>query len=62
MKKQIIWTDDMIETLVNLYPVETTAHVACVLGVCENTVKKKAKELSSEIRFKKKNTFRSYGN
>lgn len=45
MKKQIIWTDDMIETLLNLYPVETTAHVASVLGVCENTVKKKAKEL-----------------
>ena len=48
MKKHIIWDDEMIETLVNLYPVETTSHVASVLGVCENTVKKKAKELGIE--------------
>ena len=38
----------MIETLANLYPVESTSHVASILGVCENTVKKKAKELGIE--------------
>lgn len=47
-KKKIIWTDWMIETLMNLYPVETTPYVASVLGVCENTVKKKARELGIE--------------
>ena len=47
-KKKIIWTDGMMETLMNLYPVETTPYVASVLGVCENTVKKKARELGIE--------------
>lgn len=48
MKKQIIWSDDMIQILQDLYPVETTSYVASVLGVCENTVKKKARELGIE--------------
>ncbi len=48
MKRHIIWNDEMIETLVNLYPVETTPYVASVLGVCETTVKNKAKELGIE--------------
>lgn len=38
----------MIETLMSLYPVETTPYVASVLGVCETTVKNKAKELGIE--------------
>ncbi len=38
----------MIETLVTLYPVETTPHTASVLGVSEKTVKNKAKELGIE--------------
>lgn len=48
MKKQIIWTDDMVKTLTSLYPVETTSYVSSVLGVCETTVKNKAKELGIE--------------
>lgn len=43
--KQIQWTDEMLETLMDLYPVETTSYTASVLGVSEKTVKKKAKEL-----------------
>lgn len=45
MKKTIRWTDDMIRTLQELYPVETNAYTASVLGVGEKTVIKKAKEL-----------------
>lgn len=48
MRRKIRWTDDMIETLVTLYPVETTPHTASVLGVSEKTVKNKAKELGIE--------------
>lgn len=48
MRRKIRWTDDMIETLVALYPVETTPHTAAVLGVSEKTVKNKAKELGIE--------------
>lgn len=48
MKKKIRWTDEMIGILSDLYPVETTSHTASVLGVCENTVKKKARELGIE--------------
>lgn len=38
----------MIETLMSLYPIETTPYVASVLNVCETTVKNKAKELGIE--------------
>lgn len=38
----------MIEILKDLYPVETTSYTASVLGVCANTVKKKARELGIE--------------
>lgn len=45
MKKNIRWTEDMIRILQELYPVETNSYTASVLGVCEKTVTKKAKEL-----------------
>lgn len=45
MKKKIRWTDEMIRTLQELYPVETNAYTASVLGIGEKTVIKKAKEL-----------------
>lgn len=48
MKKKIRWTDEMIGILRDLYPVETTSYTASVLGVCENTIKKKARELGIE--------------
>lgn len=35
----------MIETLRNLYPVETNSYTASILGVCERSVNKKAREL-----------------
>lgn len=43
--KKLIWTDEMIETLRNLYPVETNSYTASVLGVSEKSVNKKASEL-----------------
>lgn len=45
MKKKIRWTDEMIRTLQELYPVETNAYTASVLGIGEKSVTKKAKEL-----------------
>lgn len=45
MKKKIRWTEDMIRTLQELYPVETNTFTASILGVGEKTVIKKAKEL-----------------
>lgn len=48
MKKKIIWTDAMIAMLRELYPVQTSSYTASVLGVCENTVKNKARELGIE--------------
>lgn len=38
----------MIALLRELYPVQTTSYTASVLGVCENTVKNKARELGIE--------------
>ncbi len=46
--KQIQWTEAMLETLRELYPIETTPYTASVLGVSEKTVKKKAVELGLE--------------
>lgn len=43
--KKLIWTDEMIETLRNLYPVETNSYTASVLGISEKSVNKKASEL-----------------
>lgn len=43
--RQSIWTDGQIALLRDLYPVETNAHTAEVLGVSETAVKNKAREL-----------------
>ena len=43
--KKLIWTDEMVDTLRNLYPVETNSYTASVLGVSEKSVNKKASEL-----------------
>lgn len=43
--KNIIWTDEMIDTLRNIYPVATNSYTASVLGVSEKSVNKKASEL-----------------
>lgn len=42
---KIKWNDRMIAALCELYPVETTAYTAEVLGMSETAVKNKAKEL-----------------
>ena len=39
------WTKEKIDCLCELFPVESTAYTASVLGVSEGTVKKKASEL-----------------
>ena len=43
--KVIKWTKEKIDCLCELFPVESTAYTASVLGVSEGTVKKKASEL-----------------
>lgn len=43
--KVIKWTKEKIVCLCELFPVESTAYTASVLGVSEGTVKKKASEL-----------------
>ena len=43
--KEIKWTKEKIDCLCELFPVESTAYTASVLGVSEGTVKKKASEL-----------------
>lgn len=43
--KKLIWTDEMVDTLRNHYPVETNSYTASVLGVSEKSVNKKASEL-----------------
>lgn len=43
--KVIKWTKEKIDCLCGLFPVESTAYTASVLGVSEGTVKKKASEL-----------------
>lgn len=43
--KVIKWTKEKIACLCELFPVESTAYTASVLGVSEGTVKKKASEL-----------------
>ncbi len=43
--KKLIWTDEMIETLRDLYPVETNSYTVSVLGISEKSVNKKASEL-----------------
>lgn len=42
---KIKWSDRMIAALCELYPVETTAYTAKVVGMSETAVKNKAKEL-----------------
>ena len=39
------WNDRMVSLLIELYPVETTAHTAAVLEMSVSAVKYKAKEL-----------------
>lgn len=39
------WTDKMLETLAELFPVESTAYTADILGMSETSVKNKAREL-----------------
>lgn len=39
------WNEQMVSLLVELYPVETTAHTAAVLEMSVSAVKYKAKEL-----------------
>ena len=41
----IKWNDRRIAALCELYPVETTAYTAKVVGMSETAVKNKAKEL-----------------
>lgn len=43
--RQHTWTDSQTALLVELYPVETTAHTAEALGMSETAVKNKAREL-----------------
>lgn len=43
--RQRIWTDERLNMLSELYPVETTAYTATVLGLGETTVKNKARDL-----------------
>ena len=42
---KIKWNDRKIAVLYELYPVETTAYTAEVVGMSETAVKNKAKEL-----------------
>ena len=44
MKKNL-WTEEMLRTLAELYPMETNAFTASVLQVGETAVKEKAREL-----------------
>ncbi|MDY4020120.1 MAG: MarR family transcriptional regulator [Prevotella sp.] len=39
------WNEPMVAALIELYPVETTAHTAALLGMSETSVKMKAKAL-----------------
>ena len=39
------WNDQMVSLLIELYPVETTAHTAAMLEMSVSAVKYKAKEL-----------------
>lgn len=43
--RQHIWTDERLNMLCELYPVETTAYTAEKLGLSETAVKNKAREL-----------------
>lgn len=43
--RQIEWTDEMLKALKELYPIETTANTARILGMSQGSVKNKAKEL-----------------
>ena len=46
--RRINWTEAMLSRLAELYPVETTAHTACMLQVGVTAVKEKARELGLE--------------
>ena len=53
MKKNL-WTEEMLRTLAELYPMETNAFTASVLQVGETAVKEKARELGLVIVVKSK--------
>ena len=40
-----IWTEERLEILISLYPIENTSHVAKILGISERSVKVKAAKL-----------------
>ena len=42
---KIIWTDDMIQTIRDLYPTTPSCDIADMLGVSDDTVRRKANEL-----------------
>lgn len=50
--KAIIWSEDMVKTLIDTYPVESTRFTAGILGISVNAVKKKASEIGL-VKFKK---------
>lgn len=50
--KAIIWTEEMVRTLKDTYPVESTGFTADLLGISVNAVKKKASEIGL-VKFKK---------
>ena len=39
------WNEERLALLAELYPVETTPHTACVLGMSETAVKNMARRL-----------------
>ena len=42
---KIIWTDEMIQTIRDLYPTTPSCDIADMLGVSDDTVRRKANEL-----------------
>lgn len=42
---KIIWTDEMIQTIRDLYPTTPSCDIAVMLGMSDDTVRRKANEL-----------------
>lgn len=53
------WNEERLALLAELYPVETTPHTACVLGMSETAVKNMARRLGIAKRAKWKDTGRA---
>lgn len=53
------WNEERLALLAELYPVETTPHTACVLGMSETAVKNMARRQGIAKRAKRKDTGRA---